>query len=46
MQVLCSKTNEQLMTLSQDELLVRAFRLGVKDVILSIFRRIPLPQGT
>ena len=33
MQVLCSKTNE-IMTFSQNELLVRAFRLGVKDVIL------------
>ena len=33
MKVLCSKTNE-LMTFSQDELLARAFRLGVKDVIL------------
>lgn len=33
MKVLCSKTNELLMTLSQDELLVRAFCLGVKDVI-------------
>lgn len=32
MQVLCSKTNE-IMTFSQNELLVRAFRLGVKDVI-------------